>query len=223
LEKDFLINLGVDPKKIFVTGAGIEDNLPQTKVNVRKKYGIKENNIILFVGQHGAHKGIGSLIRAMDIVWKRKKDTALIIAGSPTAYTKNIVKLIQILSQEKRRKIYMINSFSEIEKNSIYRSADVFVSVSKYESFGIVFLEAWLNKIPVISCRDGGSSILIDNLRDGLHVEYNNPVELGVAILELLNDRTTRKKMGEEGYNKLKKNYKWPQIIDAIEKVIQEV
>jgi glycosyltransferase involved in cell wall biosynthesis len=117
----------------------------------------------------------------------------------------------------------MINSFAETEKNSIYSSADVFVSVSKYESFGIVFLEAWLNKIPVISCRDGASSILVDNLRNGLHVEYNNPVELGVAILELLNDRMTRKKMGEEGYNKLKKNYMWPQIIDAIEKVIQEV
>lgn len=223
LEKDFLINLGVDPKKLFVTGAGIEEGLLQTEVDIRKKYGIKEKNIVLFVGQHGAHKGIDSLIKAMDIVWKRKKDTALIIAGSPTAHTKNIVKLIKIFSHEKRRKIYMINSFTETEKNSIYRSADVFVSVSKYESFGIVFLEAWLNKIPVISCRDGGSSILIDNFRDGLHVEYNNPVELGIAILELLNDRTTRKKMGEEGYNKVKKNYMWPQIIDVIEKVIQEL
>lgn len=222
LEKDFLVKSGVDPEKIFVTGVGIEEDFLQTDVDIRKKYGIKEKNIVLFVGQHGAHKGIDSLIKAMDIVWKRKKDTALIIAGSPTAHTKNILKLIQIFSHEKRRKIYMINSFSEAEKNSIYRSADIMVSVSKYESFGIVYLEAWLNKIPVISCRDGASSTLVDNFRDGLQVEDNNPVELGIAILELLNDRATRKKMGEEGYNKVKKNYMWPQIIDGIEKVFKK-
>ena len=117
----------------------------------------------------------------------------------------------------------MIDSFSEDEKNSIYKSADVFVSVSKYESFGIVFLEAWLNKIPVISCRSGASSRLVDNLRDGLHVEYDNHVELGTAILELLNDCETRKKMGEAGYRKVKRNFTWPHVVDEIEKVYNRV
>jgi len=222
LEKDFLIEAGVDPNKIFVSGVGIEENFQGEEVDIRKKHGIKEKNIVLFVGQHGIHKGIDSLIKAMDYVWREKKDTALIIAGSPTANSKKIVKLIQKYSREKRKKIYMIDSFSEEEKESIYKYADVFVSVSKYESFGIVFLEAWLNKIPVISCRSGASSTLVDNLRDGLHVEYDNHVELGSAILELLNDRTTRKKMGEAGYKKVKENYTWPHIIDEIEEVYKK-
>ena len=223
LERDFLIEAGVDPNKIFVSGVGVEENSPGVEVDIRKKYGIKEKNIILFVGQHGVHKGIKSLIKAMDFVWEEKKDTGLIIAGSPTAYSKNIIKLINKYNQEKRKKIYMIDSFSEDEKNAIYRSADVFVSVSKYESFGIVFLEAWLNKIPVISCRSGASSTLVSNFGDGLHVEYDNPVELGIAILELLNDKATRKKIGEAGYRKVKKNYTWPHIVDEIEKVYKKV
>jgi GT2 family glycosyltransferase len=222
LEKDFLIEAGVDPDKIFVSGVGIEENFQGEEVDIRKKHGIQEKNIVLFVGQHGIHKGIDSLIKAMDYVWQEKKETALIIAGSPTANSRRIAKLIQKYSREKRKKIYMIDSFSEEEKESIYKSADVFVSVSKYESFGIVFLEAWLNKVPVISCRSGASSTLVDNLRDGLHVEYDNHVELGSAILELLNDGTTRKKMGEAGYRKVKENYTWPHIIDEIEEVYKK-
>jgi len=223
LERDFLIEAGVDPNNIFVSGIGIEENFKDKEVDIRKKHGIKEKNIILFVGQHGIHKGIDSLIKAMGYVWKEKNDTALIIAGSPTANSKKIVKLIQKYNREKRQKVYMIDSFSENEKNSIYKSADVFVSVSKYESFGIVFLEAWLNKIPVISCRSGASSTLVNNLRDGLHVEYDNHVELGTAILELLNDRETSKKMGEAGYRKVKERYTWPRIMDEIEEVYKKV
>lgn len=223
LEKEFLIEAGVDPDKIIVLGVGIEENPPEIEIDIRKKYGIKEKNIILFVGQHGVHKGIDSLIRAMNLVWQKKKDTGLIIAGSPTLHSKNIIKLINKYDLRRRKKIYTIDSFSEAEKNAIFQSADVFVSVSKYESFGIVFLEAWLNKIPVISCRSGASSKLVDNFRDGLHVEYDNHVELGIAILELLNDKVTRKKMGEAGYRKVKKNYMWPHIIDEIEKVYKKV
>jgi glycosyltransferase involved in cell wall biosynthesis len=223
LERDFLIEAGVDPNNIFVSGVGIEENFKDKEVDIRKKHGIREKNIILFVGQHGIHKGINSLIKAMDYVWKEKNDTALIIAGSPTANSKKIVKLIQKYNREKRQKVYMIDSFSENEKNSIYKSADVFVSVSKYESFGMVFLEAWLNKIPVISCRSGASSTLVNNLHDGLHVEYDNHVELGTAILELLNDRETRKKMGEAGYRKVKESYAWPRIMDEIEEVYKKV
>ena len=219
LEKDFLVKAGIDSNKIFVSGVGIEENFQGAEVDIRKKFGIKEKDIILFVGQHGIHKGIDSLVKAMDYVWQENKDTALIIAGSPTANSKKIIKLIQKYEHEKRKKIYMIDSFSEEEKKSIYKSADVFVSVSKYESFGIVFLEAWLNKIPVISCRSGASSALVNNLRDGLHVEYDNHIELGTAILELLNDSETRKKMGDAGYRKVKSNYAWPHILDEIEKI----
>jgi len=222
LEKDFLVKAGVNPNKIYISGLGIEENFPGNNVNIRKKYGVKEKNIILYVGQHGAHKGIINLIKAMDVVWQKRENTALIIAGSPTAHTKNILKSINKYDQEKRKKIYLINSFSEEEKRAIYKSADVFVSVSKYESFGIVYLEAWLNKIPVISCNSGASSTLVSNFQDGLHVEYDNHVELGVAILELLNDRATRKKMGEAGYKKVKNNYLWPHIIDKIEGVYKK-
>lgn len=71
----------------------------------------------------------------------------------------------------------------------------------------------------MISCRSGASSKLVDNLRDGLHVEYENHVELETAILELLNDSATRKKMGDAGYKKVKSNYAWPRIVDEIEKI----
>lgn len=117
LEKDFLVKAGIDSDKIFVTGVGVGENLKGAEVDIRKKYGIKERNIILFVGQHGIHKGIDNLIKAMDYVWQEKKDTALIIAGSPAANSKNIVNLIQKYNREKRKKIYMIDAFSEVEKN----------------------------------------------------------------------------------------------------------
>jgi len=196
---------------------------PQTKfgapaaVDIRAKYGIREKEIVLFLGQHGRHKGILDLLYAMRYVWNERPDAALVIAGNPTAHTAEVEENIQTLTAEEKKRVYIIKGFPAEEKRAFMRSADVFVSVSPFESFGIVYLEAWLEKRPVIGCRTGASARLIEEFKDGLLVHAQNPIELTGAILELLEHPDVREKMGKAGYEKALRQYQWDRIIDRWE------
>ena len=221
-EKEYLVNEGIMQDKIHTIGAGIDisSNLPE--IDIRRKYGITQEQIVLFLGQHGAHKGILDLIWAMQFVWPEKKDIALVIAGNPTAHTGTIERVISELKKEEKSNVYLIKSFPEEEKRAFLKTADIFTSVSAFESFGIVFLEAWRDKVPVIGCRRGASARLIDEFKDGLEVHYGNIKELAGAIVELLDGSETRKRMGEAGYKKVVENHLWDRIALKWEKVYDD-
>lgn len=222
-EKDFLHSeCGIPKENLFSFGVGIEKSDSLTSIDIRQKYNITEKEIVLFLGQHAIHKGILDLIKAMKRVWEEKPDVALVLAGNPTAHTAKIEEEIFKLGKSKN-KVYLIKGFPEAEKKALLQAADIFVSVSPFESFGIVFLEAWQEKLSVIGCCRGGSSKIIDNFKDGLLVHDKNFMEMAGAILELLNNPFQRKEMGEFGFNKTIHNYSWDKIISQWESLYHDV
>lgn len=222
-EKDYLHSeCGIPKENLFTFGVGIEKSSSPTPPSIRQKYGIIEKEIVLFLGQQAIHKGILDLIKAMKQVWEEKQDVALVIAGNPTAHTVKIEEKISKLGENKN-KVYLINGFPEAEKKALLQTADIFASVSPFESFGIVFLEAWQEKLPVIGCCRGGSSKIIDEFTDGLLVHDKNYMELAGAILELLDEPSLREKMGESGFNKTVHNYSWDKIITQWESLYNDV
>jgi glycosyltransferase involved in cell wall biosynthesis len=224
-EKEFLVRTaGLREGRVHTIGVGIEDGTPiETVVDVRAKYGIREKEIVLFLGQMGAHKGILTLITAMEDAWDFREDMALVIAGNPTAHTNDIVARIRELDPKYGRKIYLISGFPESEKRALFQAADLFVSVSPFESFGIVFLEAWRDGVPVIGCRRGGSAKLIDEYKDGLLALDGNTRELAGLILEVLRNPGLGRRMGDEGRRKVLMRYTWNSVIKEWEGLYNEL
>ncbi len=223
-ERDHLLHSAdLDPKRIHTLGVGIDIAEDTPDIDIRTKYGIQQKTIVLFLGQHGAHKGIIDLIYAMRFVWANISDVALVIAGNPTAHTQEIKRAIKEFTQEQQDRIYLIEGFPEEEKRPLLRRADVFVSVSAFESFGIVFLEAWREKLPVIGCRRGGAARLIQEFENGLKVQAGNTAELAGALCELLENPNSRKRMGENGYKMVVANYSWDAIISKWENLYHDV
>ena len=230
LEKnDLHRTAGVKIENLHILGAGIDADGGAAQAAVlpaeaaRARFGLATKNLVLFVGQHGLHKGILTLIEAMGRVWNVRKDTGLIIAGNPTAHTRDIEKKIGALNAADRAKIRLIKGFPESEKKALFEAADVFVSVSPFESFGIVFLESWLQKIPVIGCKRGASAMIIDELKDGLLVADGKPMELAGALLELIDHPAVRERMGLAGHRKTVDRYAWDKIVIGWEKLYDDV
>lgn len=69
--------------------------------------------------------------------------------------------------------------------------------------FGFVFLEAMAFKKPCIGARYGGIPEVVVDEKTGALVEYGNVKSIGSAIISMLKDNTTRKRLGEEGYKRL--------------------
>ena len=54
----------------------------------------------------------------------------------------------------------------------LYSSCDIFVAPSRYESFGIIYLEAMQFSKPVIACNSGGKFLIV---LDGNHRNFAEP------------------------------------------------
>jgi glycogen(starch) synthase len=220
-EKRLLVSKGVLANKVIVIGPGITTPLPISPSDdiQQTQFSAGMQQTVLFVGRKVENKGLDTLIDAMDIVWDAIPNVKLVLAGTRTAfYDKVIIRQIESLDKSKRERIVSIDNFSSDAKTEIFSNCDIFVLPSKVESFGIVYLEAWAHKKPVIGCKGLAPESVISAGLDGLLTEYGNPQDLAQAIMKLLNDRPLQKKMGEHGYKKVLENYTW----DIVAKKIHE-
>ena len=224
-EKDYLVSRGVSGKKIYVVGLGIypEHFNKARKGEFRQKYSIgDEEKIVLFTGRKAQGKGLTLLLGAMKKVWEAHNDVKLVLAGSATEFSRRVIgSEIARFPERIRRNIVSVDDFEEAEKDSLYTDCDVFVLPSMVESFGIVFLEAWICGKPVIGCRTGPVASVITEGQDGLLVRYGNEEELSEAIIRLLKDADLRNKLGSRGREKVLKRYTWDKIVSKIEAIYQ--
>jgi glycosyltransferase involved in cell wall biosynthesis len=97
----------------------------------------------------------------------------------------------------------------------LLKHADILVSASESESFGLVFAEAMSFELPVVACTVGGVPEVVANGETGLLVEANNPEAFAAALLVLLKDRTLRTQMGQAGFERVQRAFQLPGTIDA--------
>ncbi|MGI0054727.1 MAG: glycosyltransferase family 4 protein [Thermoplasmata archaeon] len=95
---------------------------------------------------------------------------------------------------------------------SAYRTADIFVLPSRFESFPRVLLEAMAAGLPIIATRVGGVSELLSEGRNALLVPPNDPLALSEAIVQLASSPPLRQRFGEESRARAQM-FAWPRLI----------
>jgi glycosyltransferase involved in cell wall biosynthesis len=82
---------------------------------------------------------------------------------------------------------------------------------SRTDSFGIVYLEAWLYEKPVIGARTWAIRDVIDDGKDGLLVSFGDVQALAQAIKHLIDQPDEGRTMGATGKQKVEKHHTWDQ------------
>ena len=171
---DYIITPSFYLKKI-VSGWGIKENkikviynavnLPDinySKEQARKELMLDINSkIILSIGRNVPWKGFEKLADAED---ELKKEIPYI-------------KLVIIGQKEKLPR-------EAIFKN--LKAADAFVLNTGYEGLSHQILEAMAVGVPIVTTNVGGNPELIQDGKNGLLIQYNNPEELKEAIKKIL-------------------------------------
>jgi len=212
-EREVLIEHGVKPHKIVNIGTGIDINsFACSKGDVavfKQKHGIIDTDIVTgFVGRLVKGKGVGILLDAFRTIHKENKNAKLLLAGGTTDYVPVIKKAIL----EEKLPIILIEDFDDSLKPLLYNTLDVFVLASQSESFGVVFLEAWACRKPVIGTNMGAVASLVSDGHDGLL--FNGTADDLVQKITLLaSDTGLRNTLGNNGYTKAVENYSWPVIV----------
>lgn len=214
-EKKRLVEMGVDPHKIEVLGSAVEPKqfnaLDHFKFRRNKQ--IPSNDFLIgCVGRIHQKKDIDVLIKAIPAICKSFPDTKLVIAGYENGYANELKQMVNGMENEVQTKIHFELNPDESAIIDIYHAIDLLVLPSISESFGMVFLEAWACKKPVIGANIGAIASVISNGKDGLLFEPGNGQSLKDRIIELIEDPVKREKMGECGFEKLMQHYTWDVV-----------
>ena len=149
----------------------------------------QERSYFLFVGRLEAIKGLHTLIES----WRRVPDADLLVVGTGS---KERELRLQATSNPR---IKFLGPLPQRDLGSLYYHCEACIVPSiTYETFGIVIIEAFARKAPVI-VRDLGALPEVVHDSGGGFV-YRTEEELLASIHALVADRHLRQELGEKGY-----------------------
>jgi glycosyltransferase involved in cell wall biosynthesis len=208
-KKEFVKRYKISGNKIKVFKPPVDNRL---LIGKSDKPGFPKQPTLLFLGNHAAHKRIGMLIKAFQKLQCSNvqifKKIKLIIAGKRTLHTPEIEKQISKLSAGIRKNIDLQGEFDRKKQIELIDKATVLVNPSEFETLGLVFMETWARKKPVIAADLITLKEIIDDGKDGLLFDQSSINDLTAKIKKLINNPQLAKKMGEKGYQKVIRNYK---------------
>ena len=164
---------------------------------------------ILFIGSLATHKRVDLLIKSFSNL---ETNSILTIAGQKTLSYKQIEDLVNSLKPKIKYNINFIFNFNQSELSKIIDKANVLVLPSNQESFGLVLIEAWARKKPVICADIPELKELVQNSNGGLLFKTNDEKDLTQKIEEILNDPQKADELGQNGFNYVKNNYTWNKV-----------
>jgi glycosyltransferase involved in cell wall biosynthesis len=85
---------------------------------------------------------------------------------------------------------------TEYELDRLYRECSALVAPSRYESFGLMYVEAFARCKPVIGCRAGGIPEVVREGETGFLVAPGSVDELIAAMVRLAESPGLRREMG---------------------------
>lgn len=184
---DKLIAVGNGLKKELVSLTNRDDILVIPNLIPIDNFSIKENNNKEFTFFSLAflegEKGMDTLIKAFSKGFENT-NTKLIIGGEGSQ-KEELIELTRTLGITD--KVSFLGALTREEVSYNMRECDAFVLASRYETFGVVYIEALASGKPVIGTYNGGAEDIITN-ENGILVNIDNVEELSKGMIEIKNN-----------------------------------
>lgn len=216
--KNILDLYDVSGENIRLIRAGVNKDLfrPIDKEKAIEKIEIDFENVLLFVGRITRAKGLSILIKALKKVKKRfDEEVKLLVVGGD-------VSGVMHSEEEERQKRKLKKMLTELGLNDdvkflgpvereklpyYYALAEVCVVPSRYETFGLVAVEAMACGLPVVASKVGGLEHTIEHGVSGLHFVPGRADSLAESILNILKNSQKLKEMRINARKRAARNF----------------
>lgn len=202
--RKFSTKVEATPKeKITVIHYGLNPNLGTDDPSWRQQLGWGSDVSVLgIVARLTEQKGHITLLNAIPEVLHQFPQTRLVVVGDgelraqldQAAVKLGISGNIHFLGYQQNAAA-MMTGF------------DIFVHPSRWEGFGLVFLEAMAARLPIVATQVSAIPEIVRHGETGLLVPVDDVPALSRAISTLLADRLLAQRMGQSGYCQLEKNF----------------
>jgi D-inositol-3-phosphate glycosyltransferase len=219
---DLIWRMGVPTEKICTIPPGVDLDLfrPLPRDEARAATGVgPDERVVLFVGRIDPIKGIDTLIDAAEIILARgpaaAAPTFVVVGGDLAENGEPVGPLAAVADAITARGITghfrLVGSQPQNRLPLYYAAADVVAVPSRYESFGLVAVEALASGVPVVASRAGGLRFTVEDGLSGLLVKPQSPEALARGLTEILDDDRLRATMAAAARPSVVR-YDWPNI-----------
>lgn len=171
-------------QSIRVIPSALYDLRPGIHIVFKKKY-------LLTVNRDIPKENLISVVKAFDGI-KEKIEHDLVIIGKMNKKSR-IYRYIQ--KNDLTKRIIITGQMNRDTLFGYYRSADLFVSASRYEGFGLTALEVMTMSTRVLTTMTPALRLHPDILPDGLIQVSTRHTDIGKQILEILSTSSDQKKL----------------------------
>lgn len=119
-------------------------------------------------------------------------------------------------------RVSFIGQVGKDQLSEVYRTADIFVWPGLNEAYGLVFLEAQSQGLPVIAVRNGGVADVVRDGHSGILCAKPEKHAFAQAIGELLTDVDRREHMGQTAVTYVKQHHSFAMASKRLDCVLQE-
>ncbi|MDD1773862.1 MAG: glycosyltransferase [Methanomassiliicoccales archaeon] len=175
-----------DMKKIEVIPTGVDCSLFSPEVDgtmVRRRHGLDKEKVILNVGRIAWEKNLDLILKGFSVLKSRDDDVRLMIVGEGPAKDHCMRLAAELGIADKTT---FTGFVPDAELPQYYAASDAFVMASKFETQGIVVLEAMASGKPVAGINFRAVAEIIRNGENGFLFD-ENPESCASAMEVALN------------------------------------
>src|SRR3989338_7824151 len=167
--------IGFDPEIFYPTN--------EDRDNIRKQFGIKDYEIMLFTaGGDVTSKGAQEIFKALGKLKGKFDNWKYVLKTFPSFsaddHGRFEKELISELGLDKDKFIYISDSYPPKKMASLLNACDIYCAPSRLEGFGMIQLEAQACGKPVISINVGGPKDIILHEKTGYLVDVEHEIKL---------------------------------------------
>ena len=201
----------IAPERIVVTPYGTDTEFfrpTPLAADLRRRLGIAESEpVLLFVGFVTPRKGLDDLARALLLM--RPTPRLLIVGRWSDGYRSRFLRLLGPAAD----RVVEAGYVPDEHMPAYYSLADVYVSPSLMEGFGLTLAEALACETPVVAVRAGAVAEVVGP--GGILVPPRDPVALAEALSRVLADAALRSELGRCGREHIMREFSIPAMLRA--------
>ncbi|PHF52419.1 hypothetical protein COF72_00170 [Bacillus pseudomycoides] len=208
----------------LLKGSKVDLYKVENATDIPKETADLDKKVVIAAGRYAPEKGFDLLIPAFSKVIKKHPDWKLKIFGAG------------VEEEALREKIFEEKAYNNIflmqKTNNIIgemRNASIYALSSRYESFGMVIIEAMSVGVPCVGFACTGPREVITHKEDGILVEEGNVEELANSLMMLIESEELRKEYGRNAKKNVERytfnvvGDKWENILeDQAQKTIKQ-
>lgn len=218
---EYINNYSVNENKVILTPHFIDSEFFSKKTDlakIRSYLGIRKDiPVLLFVGFINQRKGIDILLKAIEIV---NTDVHLLIIGKwqSERYRQSVFSKI---NPDLRKKIIEVGYVPDELMPNYYSIADVYVTTSLLEGFGLPIAEALSCETPVIALDSGATKEVLGP--GGILLPNTDPYTIANAIQRLIKDQDLRKRLGKAGRDHVVRKFNKENLLKSVLRIYEEL